>query len=89
MNKTLKMMIFMLERVIFYAFEMINKWPKWEKNFLNINGEKFSGKSHLVNIFLKKFNGIRIDVNSLNDENIKSIQTLPKYCFRGFKFEYK
>ncbi|QIZ20647.1 DNA replication protein [Candidatus Pelagibacter giovannonii] len=58
----------------FYAFEMINKWPKWEKNFLNINGEKFSGKTHLVNIFLKKFSGIRIDVNSLNDENLKSIK---------------
>ena len=58
----------------FYAFEMINKWPKWEKNFLNINGEKFSGKTHLVNIFLKKFYGIRIDINSLNDENLKSIK---------------
>ena len=58
----------------FYAFEMINKWPKWEKNFLNINGEKFSGKTHLTNIFLKKFNGIRIDINSLNDENLKSIK---------------
>ncbi|MDB4033858.1 DnaA/Hda family protein [Candidatus Pelagibacter sp.] len=58
----------------FYAFEIINKWPKWEKNFLNINGEKFSGKTHLANIFLKKFNGIRIDVNSLNDENLKSIK---------------
>ena len=58
----------------FYAFEMINKWPKWEKNFLNINGEKFSGKTHLANIFLKKFNGIRIDVNSLNDDNLKSIK---------------
>ncbi|MDA7698007.1 DnaA/Hda family protein [Candidatus Pelagibacter sp.] len=58
----------------FYAFEIINKWPKWEKNFLNINGEKFSGKTHLVNIFLKKFNGIKIDVNSLNDENLKSIK---------------
>jgi len=58
----------------FYAFEMINKWPKWEKNFLNINGEKLSGKTHLANIFLKKFNGISIDVNSLNDENLKSIK---------------
>ena len=58
----------------FYAFEMINKWPKWEKNFLNINGEKFSGKTHLANIFLKKFNGIRINVNLLNDENLKSIK---------------
>ena len=55
------MMIFMLEKVIFMLLKLINKWPKWEKNFLNINGEKFSGKTHLVNIFLKKFNGIRID----------------------------
>ena len=58
----------------FYAFEMINKWPKWEKNFLTINGEKFSGQTHLITVFLKKFNGIRIDVNSLNDENLKSIK---------------
>ena len=58
----------------FYAFEVINKWPKWEKNFLNISGEKFSGKTHLANIFLKKFNGIKLDVNSLNDENLKFIK---------------
>ncbi len=25
----------------FYAFEMINKWPKWEKNFLNIKKIKY------------------------------------------------
>ena len=36
----------------FYSFELINKWPNWEKNFLNISGEKFSGKTHLTNIFL-------------------------------------
>jgi chromosomal replication initiation ATPase DnaA len=58
----------------YYTFELINKWPKWEKNFLNISGEKFSGKTHLVNIFLKKFNGIRIESNLLNDENLKLIK---------------
>jgi len=58
----------------FYTFELINKWPKWEKNFLNISGEKYSGKSHLVNIFLKKFKGIKIDSNVLNDENLKEIK---------------
>ena len=31
--------------------ELFSKWPKWEKNFLNISGENFSGKTHLVNIF--------------------------------------
>jgi len=59
----------------YYTYELINKWPKWEKNFLNISGEKYSGKTHLVNIFLKKFNGIRIDANLLNDDNIKVIKS--------------
>jgi len=58
----------------FYPFELVNKWPKWEKNFLNISGEKFSGKTHLTNIFLKKFNGIRVESNLLNDDNIKAIK---------------
>jgi chromosomal replication initiation ATPase DnaA len=58
----------------YYTFELINKWPKWEKNFLNISGEKFSGKTHLVNIFLKKFNGIKIESSLLNNENLKTIK---------------
>ena len=58
----------------FYPFELINKWPKWEKNFLNISGERFSGKTHLTNIFLKKFNGIRVESGLLNDENLRAIK---------------
>ena len=59
----------------FYPFELINNWPKWEKNFLNISGEKFSGKTHLTNIFLKKFNGIRIISSQLNNESLREIKT--------------
>ena len=58
----------------FFSFELINKWPNWEKNFLNISGDKFSGKTHLTNIFLKKFNGIRFESNFLNDENLRTIK---------------
>ena len=58
----------------FHAFELINKWPKWEKNFLNISGEKYSGKSHLINIFLKKFKGIKLEAKLLNDENLKLVK---------------
>ena len=58
----------------FYTFELINKWPKWEKNFLNISGEKYSGKSHLINIFLKKFDGIKIESCHLNNNNLKKIK---------------
>jgi len=58
----------------FYSFELINNWPNWEKNFLNISGEKSSGKTHLTNIFLKKFNGIKFESNQLNDDNLKLIK---------------
>jgi chromosomal replication initiation ATPase DnaA len=59
----------------FYPFELINNWPKWKKSFLNISGEKFSGKTHLINIFLKKFKGIKIESNSLDNETLRSIKT--------------
>ena len=58
----------------FYTFELMNNWPKWEKNFLNISGEKFSGKTHLTNIFLKKFNGIKLESSLLNDEKLRTIK---------------
>ncbi len=57
-----------------HVFKLLNIWPKWEKNFLNINGEKFSGKTHLVNIFLKKFKGINIQSKSLNNDIISEIK---------------
>ncbi|MDA9071765.1 DnaA/Hda family protein [Candidatus Pelagibacter sp.] len=65
---------FYVSKSNYHTFELISKWPKWEKNFLNISGAKYSGKSHLVNIFLKKFNGIKIESNLLNDDNLKEIK---------------
>ena len=49
------------------AYKLINLWPKWEKKFLNICGDRFSGKTHLVNIFQKNFEAIKIDAIELND----------------------
>ena len=57
-----------------HIFSLLNQWPKWEKNFLNISGEKFSGKSHLINIFIKKFKGIKLNANSLTNEDLKVIK---------------
>ena len=57
-----------------HIFTLLNQWPRWEKNFLNINGEKFSGKTHLINIFIKKFKGIKFDANSLTDKDLKTIK---------------
>ena len=57
-----------------HIFNLLNKWPNWEKNFLNISGEHFSGKTHLVNIFLKKFRGIKFESELLNSKNLKDIK---------------
>ena len=57
-----------------YSFKLLNSWPKWEKNFVNIIGERFSGKTHLIKIFLDKFNGIKIEAKDLNNEILKKIK---------------
>ena len=56
-----------------HVFTLINKWPKWEKNFLNINGEKFSGKTHLIKIFLKNLMVLNL-MESLTDDDLKIIK---------------
>tara|TARA_B110001452_G_scaffold49238_1_gene37594 strand:- start:577 stop:1239 length:663 start_codon:yes stop_codon:yes gene_type:complete len=71
----------------YYTFELINKWPNWEKNFLNISGEKFSGKTHIVNIFLKKFNGIKIESNLLNNESLKTIKPFQSIVLEDLTLE--
>ena len=57
-----------------FSFKLLNSWPKWEKNFVNLIGQKFSGKTHLVNIFLKKFKGIKIDANKLDNRSLTQIK---------------
>ena len=57
-----------------FSFLLLNSWPKWEKNFINLIGEKFSGKSHLINIFLDKFRGIKINAADISNEYLKKIK---------------
>ena len=57
-----------------HVYNFLNSWPKWEKNFLNICGEKLSGKSHLMNIFQKKFKGIIFDAYKFNDDDLANIK---------------
>ncbi len=57
-----------------HVFSFLKKWPKWEKNFINISGDKFSGKTHLVNIFLKKFNAIKLNSSLISNKDLKQIK---------------
>ena len=67
-----------------HVFNFINKWPKWEKNFLNIIWENFSGKTHLVNIFLKKFSGIKLNTESLNHKHLQEIKINQNIVLENF-----
>ena len=57
-----------------HLLKLLNSWPKWEKNFINLIGERFSGKTHLTNIFLKKFKGIKIDAGQIDDKFLDKIK---------------
>ena len=57
----------------FYAFTLVDTWPNWEKNIINICGERYCGKTHLAEIFLKKNKGKLIN---LKKENIKNLNDL-------------
>ena len=72
-----------------HIFDLLIKWPKWEKNFLNISGEKFSGKSHLINIFLKKFNGIKLESSMLNNDHLSEIKIHQNIVLENLNKEIK
>ena len=67
-----------------FSFKLLNSWPKWEKNFVNLIGQKFSGKSHLVNIFLEKFKGIKIEANKLTNDTLKQIKIFENIIIENF-----
>ena len=67
-----------------FSFKLLNSWPKWEKNFVNLIGQKFSGKSHLVNIFLEKFKGIKIEANELTNDTLKQIKIFENIIIENF-----
>ena len=56
------------------AFNLIDRWPDWDKKILNISGEKFSGKSHLANIFKLKSKAFLIKGNEIDNSIFKSIK---------------
>ena len=68
----------------YFAFKLIDSWPKWEKNFLNIHGEKYSGKSHLSDIFLKKHNGFKIDAKFFNNKALKKLKVHENIIIENF-----
>ena len=67
------------------AFNLINRWPDWDKKILNISGEKFSGKSHLANIFKLKSKAFLIKGNEIDNSIFKSIKLYESIIIDDFE----
>ena len=71
----------------YFAFKLIENWPKWEKNIVNICGEKYSGKSHLCNIFIKKNKAIKLNETEINTDLLKEIKLHQNIVIDNFRNE--
>ena len=69
----------------FFAFNIIQNWPKWERKILNISGEKFSGKTHLAKIFQSKSKALYFTHENINDEIFKEIRLKESIIIDNFE----
>ena len=58
----------------FYAYNLLLSWPNWEKKIINIHGERYSGKTHLIEIFLEKNDGLIIELKNLENYNLEKLR---------------
>ena len=69
----------------YFAFQLIETWPKWEKNIVNISGERFSGKSHLAEIFKQKYKALKFTELQLNNMFFKSLKIHENLILENFE----
>ncbi len=84
-NKSYKRDDYFVSTSNYFAFKIIDTWPKWEKNIVNICGEKYSGKTHLIEIFLKKNKGKLLDLKKDNIEDIDKFRVFENIVLENFE----
>ena len=66
---------FFVSKNNFSAYKLIDDWPNWPGKWLNIFGEKGSGKTHLSRILEKKIKKIElIKANNLNNRTVNNLK---------------
>ena len=73
-NKSFNKNDFFVSDSNFYVYNLLLSWPKWEKRMLNIYGERYSGKTHLIKIFLQKNKGLILDPSKLKNYDFGEIR---------------
>jgi len=75
---------FYVNKSNFFAFSLVEKWPRWEKNILNVYGEKYCGKTHLSNIFKKKHKAFKMQANEFSQESLKEFKVFENLILDDF-----
>ena len=58
----------------YFAKNILETWPKWEKKIVNLTGEKYSGKTHLSTIFKIKSNALYLHSKNIDNSTLKKIK---------------
>ena len=70
----------------FSAFKLIDNWPNWPGKWLNIYGEKGSGKTHLAKILEKKIKKTKlINAEEINNKITDQFNQFDCLIIDGFK----
>ena len=70
----------------FSAFKLIDNWPNWPGKWLNIYGEKGSGKTHLAKILEKKIKKTKlINAEEINNKITDQLNQFDCLIIDGFK----
>ena len=88
-DKNFKNEDFYLSKSNKHVFNFLDMWPKWEKNFVNVIGERLSGKSHLMNIFLQKNKGIKFEGKFLGNDDLKKSKIYENIIIENLTSEKK
>ena len=67
------------------SFKLIDEWPNWPGKWLNIYGEKGSGKTHLSKILENKIKKSKlISANKINNNIIRNLNSLDCLIIEDF-----
>ncbi len=58
----------------YFAKNILETWPQWEKKIVNLTGEKYSGKTHLSTIFKIKSNALYLLSKNIDNSTLKKIK---------------
>ena len=87
-NKNYKKDDYFVSKSNYFAFTLVNTWPKWERKILNICGEKYSGKTHLAEIFINKNKGKLIDLKKNSITEINKLKFYENIILENFDNNY-